>query len=423
MRTVYRRCCGLDVHKKSVTACVRIADEQGAVEERIRRFGTFTAELEELGKWLEEEQVESVAMESTGVYWKPVWNVLEGRRLQLRLVNAQHVRNVPGKKTDCKDSQWLAELEQVGWLSGSFVASRPLRGLRELTRLRATLEGEHSRTAQRVQKVLEGANIKLASVASNALGKSGRRMLQALAGGESDANVLAELALGKLRARLPELRQALQGQMQGHQAFQLKLLLRALRWQEGRIEEIDVRLRRDYGGGGVAGWKEEVEEAVQRLDTIPGVDWVLGVTIIAETGVEMQQFGTAERLASWGGLCPGNDESAGKRRSGKMRPGNRWLRRALCQAAWCATRAKGTYLQALYRRLAVHRGKKRALMAVAHTILVIVFHLLQRGSEYQELGGDFFQRTEREVLQQRYVRALKRLGYQVTLTSASATAD
>jgi len=421
METVYHRCCGMDVHKKSVTVCVR-SQEPGseAVQQQMERYGTYLGELERLRDWLVEQRVESVVMESTGIYWVPVWNVLEAGPWELKLVNAQHVKQVPGRKTDLKDSQWLAELEQVGLLRGSFVAGAEMRQLRGLTRLRANLEQEHSRMVQRVQKVLERGNVKLASVVSDVMGKSGRRMLAALAEGCQDAEAMAAMGLGRLRSRKAELRLALQGRFQAEHAYELKLLLGMLQELEARVSKIEGELRRRLETGAEGSWEDAACQAVQLLDTIPGIDWVLAVTIVAEIGVDMRQYGSARHLSSWAGMCPGNHESAGKRLSGKMRKGNRWLRRALCEAAWAGSRTKNSSLRAQYQHLA-RKGKKRAIMAVGHTILTIAYHLIERQSPYREAGAHHFLARDREAQQRYHLKALHQLGFQVTLSATTPT--
>jgi transposase len=351
-------------------------------------------------------------MESTGVYWKPIWNVLEGE-FDLCLVNAQHVKNVPGRKTDMNDCEWIAELLRHGLLRASFVPERSFRQLRDLNRYRASLVGERNRVANRIQKVLEDANIKLASVASDVLGQSGRSMLTAMIEGESSAEKLAEMARGQLRKKLPDLRLALEGSLEQHHRFWLRQLLDHLNFLEAKIAELEQEIVircRPY------------QEVIQRWDTIPGVDLVTACSLVAEIGVRAEQFPTPHHLASWAGLCPGNDESAGKRRSGKTRKGDPWLRTVLCQAAWAASHTKRTYLSAQYRRIAAKRGRKRAIIAVAHTILVIAHVLLQRGENYREVGGDYFERLNPSGLTRYLVRRLERLGHSVTLQPSTAQA-
>ncbi len=405
MDILYRCCAGLDVHKKTVVACVRRVDAAGKVHQAVRTFGTMTCHLLALSDWLAEQGVEQVAMESTGVYWKPVFNILEGR-LAVMLVNAQHIKQVPGRKTDVKDCAWIAQLLQHGLLRASFVPPLPLRELRDLTRQRAQLVAEKATAANRIQKVLEDANIKLASVATDVLGVSGRDMLEALIAGEDDAAKLADKARRRLRNKIPELQTALQGRVTAHHRFQLRLLLDHVTHLEGLIARLGLRI-------------EEViapfAEAAERLTTIPGVEQRTAETVIAEIGTDMNQFPTADHLASWAGMCPGNNESAGKRKSGRTTKGSRWLRRVLTQAAWAASHTKDTYLSAQFRRLAARRGKKRALVALGHTLLVIVYHLLKHGVTYCELGGGFLERLEPERLTRQLVQRLEKLGHKVTL--------
>src|SRR5499425_963553 len=386
MEIFHTRCSGLDVHKSSITACVRVHDSGGKLRKIVRRFSAMTSDLRAMASWLSEEGVTHVAMESTGVYWKPVWNILEGH-FTLVLANAQHVKNVPGRKTDTKDSEWLAELLQHGLLAGSFVPPRLIRDLRDLTRTRATLTQESSRIASRLQKVLEDANIKLASVASDALGKSGQAMLAALIAGQSDPGQLAELALGTLRGKIPQLRRALDGLIRDHHRFLLKRLLVQWRFVENEIELIDQRLEQ-IG-------KEEpgLAEAVNRWDTVPGVDRIAAWGLVAEMGINMEQFPSAKHAASWGGVCPGNHESAGKRLGGRTRKGNPWLRRILGQSAWSAARTKNSYVAVQFRRLAAKRGRKRAMVAVGHSLLVTGYNVLRKRCLYPDLGADYFDRS------------------------------
>jgi transposase len=403
--TLYPRCAGIDVHKNNVVVCVRCCDRPGKVTEEVRTFSTMTADLLALSDWLAERGVSHVAMESTGVYWKPVFNILEGR-VEVILVNAEHIKKVPGRKTDVKDCQWIAQLLQHGLLKASFVPPAPIRELRDLTRQRAQLVADKATVANRIQKVLEDANIKLGSVATDVLGVSGRDMIEALIAGETDPEHLADKARKRLRAKIPALQAALCGRVTDHHRFQLRLLMDHLTHVETLIGRLVSRI-------------EEVmapfAEAAQRLTTIPGVEQRTAEVVVAEIGTNMEQFPTAAHLASWAGMCPGNNESAGKRRSGRTTKGSRWLRQVLTQAAWAASHTKDTYLAAQYRRLAARRGKKRALVALGHTLLVIIYHLLKDGGTYQELGGDFLERLEPERLTRQLVRRLEKLGHQVTL--------
>ena len=411
MQVVYSRCAGLDVHKESVSVCVSVCEGKKKRQET-RTYGTFTGDLLALADWLKEQGVTHVAMEATGVYWRPVWAVLEGQ-LEQMLVNPQHIKVVPGRKTDTRDCEWIADLLQHGLLKGSFVPPTPIQDLRDLTRYRAQLRQSQNRVANRIQKFLEQANLKLSSVASDALGLSGRRMLEAIIGGQDDPQQLAQLARGRLKRRIPQLEQALAGRVRDHHRFLLAEYLdewNALGERIQRIEgEIDKRIA-------------PFEEAVALWQSMPGVDHVTACNLVAEVGVDMQPFPTSQQLASWAALCPGNHESAGKRMSGKTRDGNKWLRRSLCQAAWAATRKKNCYLSAQFKRLAARRGVKRAVMAVAHTMLVIGYHMLKTRRGYHELGGDYLERINKHQLQRYYMKRLQRLGLVVTVEPAVAPA-
>jgi transposase len=402
MEVVHEVCCGLDVHKKSVTACVLRASGK---RRQTREFGTFTRELLEMTDWLRSCGVTHVALESTGVYWKPVWNLLEGQ-FEVLLVNAQHIKAVPGRKTDQKDSEWIADLLRHGLLRASFVPPTPIRELRDLTRYRASLAQEINRIANRVQKVLEDANIKLASVATNALGTSGRAMLEAIIQGEQDSQQLAEMSRGLLRNKIPELQQALQGRVTAHHRFLLRELLDHLYFVESKMRRIEQEIEERLG---------PFQSEVARLCTIPGVDRVTAWGLLAEIGLNMSQFSDAQHLASWAGLCPGSHESAGKRKSGKIRKGSLWLRRCLCQAAWAVSTKKNNYLSALYRRLAARRGSKRATIAIAHNLLVIAYYILREQTCYRDLGPDYFDRLNPEGLRRRLTKRLEGLGFKVTV--------
>lgn len=404
MKAVYEQCCGLDVHKRTVVACVITPEGR-----ETRTFGTMIGELLQLADWLVARRVSHVAMESSGVYWKPVYNLLEGLDITLLVVNAQHIKAVPGRKTDMKDAEWIAELLHHGLLRGSYIPGREQRELQELVRYRRSLIRQRSQTVQRIQKVLEWANIKLSSVATDVVGASGRAMLEDLVAGRTDAESLAELARGQLRQKRPQLEAALRGIIGPHQRFLLQSQLRHLDFLEQEVaclnEEIARRMR-------------PFEGALQLLDTIPGIGRRSGEQVLAEIGVDMSRFPTSAHLASWARICPGNNESAGKRRSGRTGNGNPWLRETLVEAAWAASRTRHTYLAAQYRRLAARRGGKRALVAVAHFILVIIYHLLRDGTVYQELGGNYFDERQREATVRRSVRRIECLGYKVTLEVA-----
>src|SRR2546426_4928973 len=409
MDVIYRRCCGLDVHKDSVSACVLVAEPPGRRRKELRRFGTMTRDLLELLDWLLELRVTHAAMESTGVYWKPVWNILEGH-VEVLLANAQHIKVVPGRKTDTQDCEWIADLLQHGLLRGSFVPPEPVRDLRDLTRYRAILSQETTDVANRIQKVLEDANVKLGSVASDVLGVSGRAMLEAIVEGEQDPTRLAEMARHRLRKKIPELCVALEGRIRDHHRFLLKQLLDHLKFLESKISEVERRVEKCMG---------PFEKAVTLWITIPGVDVVTAWSLVAETGADMAQFPSAQHLASWAGLCPGNNESAGKRKSGKTRKGNRWLRAALTEAALAAIRTSNSAFTARYRRIMRHRGHKKAVLAVAHAMLVTAYHVLARQTTYQELGADYFDRRHGERVTRRAVQLLERQGYRVTLERAA----
>jgi transposase len=405
MEALYARCCGIDVHKKTAVACVISPGPDGQAHKQVRTFGTMTDELLALGDWLAEQGVTHVAMESTGVYWKPLWNLLE-ERFELVLVNAQHVKQVPGRKTDVKDCEWLADLLRHGLLRASFVPSRPERELRELVRYRATLIQERSAEMSRLQKTLEGANLKLGDVTTVVLGVSGRAILRAVVAGTTDPAALADLAVGRLLAKRAALKRALSGRMGPHQRF-------LLREQLGHIEALEASLERISAE--IAQRLAADEEVVTRLDGIPGVGRRIAEVLVAEVGTDMRRFPTAGQLASWAGMCPGNNESGGKRLSGQTRHGSRWLRTALVEAAQAAGRARSSYLGAQFRRLAARRGTRKAAVAVGHSILVIVWHLLSRGEEYRDLGGNYFDERDRELVQRRLVHRLEGLGYRVAL--------
>jgi transposase len=410
LEVIYERCCGLDVHKKSVVACLIVAGAGGEPKKEIRTFGTMTEDLLELSDWLAAAGCTHVAMESTGVYWKPLYNLLEAAFMPL-LVNARHIKTVPGRKTDVKDCEWIADLLRHGLLRGSFVPERAQRELRELTRYRTALVRERAAEVNRLQKTLEGANIKLASVATDIMGKSGRQMLKALIEGSTDTSAMAQLAKGKLRAKIPQLERALRGCCAAHQHFLIAQQLAHIDFLEETIERLSTE---------VAERVSPSEEAIERLETIPGVGRRTAEAMLAEIGSDMSRFPTAEHLASWAGMCPGNNDSGGKRRSGQTNKGNPWLRAALVEAAQAAGRTKDTYLSAQYRRLTSRRGKKRAAVAVGHTILVIAYYLLQRSCGYEELGSDYFDKRDRQAVERRLVRRLEGLGYKVSLDPVAA---
>lgn len=408
---IHRCCCGLDVHKETVVACLRRTGADGVLQQQVRTFETTTSGLLSLGDWLTQSGVTIAAMESTGVYWKPVWNLLEGR-VELILVNSRDVKQVPGRKTDVKDSEWIAQLLASGLLRASFVPPPPQRELRDLTRTRVSLLQDCSRTANRLQKVLEDANIKLGDVASDVLGASGRDMLAALIRGDSAPAQIAELARGKLRLKIPKLTEALRGKVSEHHRFMLKLLLEQVEQYEGQIGKLDQRI-------------EEVMSPLEKtalgmLDEIPGIDRRAAQNILAEIGTDMSRFATSGHLASWAGLCPGNNQSAGKRRSGRLRQGNRWLKAILNQCAWAATRKRDSYFAAQHRRIATRRGVKRATMAVAHSQLCICWELLRTGQAYQDLGRDYFEKLNEDRVKRQLIHRLEKLGYAVTIEKKDA---
>lgn len=406
MEAVYSCVAGLDVHKNTVVVCVRRLDGRGQVSKQVKTFTTMTRDLLELGDWLSQQAVTHVAMESTGVYWKPVFYLLEGRVAEILLVNAQHIKNVPGRKTDVKDCEWIAQLLQCGLLRGSFVPPVEIRQLRDLTRQRTQLVADRARVANRIQKVLEDANIKLGSVATDVLGVSGRAMLEMMIRGEDDPEVLADLAKRRLRAKLPQLRQALRGKVTEHHRFLLRTLLEQVDAVDRLIASYSDRINQEMA---------PFAQARDRLQTIPGVSQRTAECMIAELGIDMNHFPSAAHLASWAGLCSGMNESAGKKRSSKTRKGSRWLRQTMVQAAWAASHTKATYLTAQYRRLAPRRGRKRALIALAHTILGIAYHMLKNGSVYTDLGPDYFERRDAGRLTRHLVDRLERLGHKVIL--------
>ena len=403
MEVLYACCWGMDVHAKMLVACLMKAGRK-----EVRIFSTMTEDLLRLLDWLTQAGCTHVAIESTGVYWRPVFNVLEGV-LEVILVNARHVKGLPGRKTDVKDCEWLADLLRHGLLKASFIPPAHIRELRELVRYRQSVVKEQTAVANRLQKLIESANIKLGQVASNVLGASGQAMLRALVQGESDAQQLAELARGALKQKRPELRRALQGHLTPSQRWVLGELLGHYQELEAALERASEQIRKEVADNP----DPFVAEAVQLLDTIPGVGERVAETIIAEIGVDMSRFPGAGHLASWAGMCPGNNESAGKRRNGKTRKGSPYLRAMLVQAAWAASHTKGTYLSAQFRRLVRRMGKKKALVAVGHSILVMVYHVLSRRVSYEELGGDYFDRRNADAQRQRLIRRLESLGLKV----------
>ena len=404
MDKLYNQCCGLDVHKKIIVACVLVY-ELGKLKKYIRTFSTMTKDIRNFAQWLKDHKVTHVAMESTGVYWKPIWNILEDD-FELILVNAQHIKQVPGRKTDVKDCEWIAQLLQHGLLPKSFVPNREQRELRDLTRTRTKITQTKASVINRIQKVLEDANIKLASVVTDILGVSGRNMLEQIIAGEINPEKLSDLARRKLRGKIPELQIALDGKITEHHRFLLKLHFEELKKLEEIIEELDQKIGEKM---------RPFEELVSLLITIPGIARKTAEIIIAEIGVNMDQYPTASNLASWAGICPGSNESAGKKKSGKTTKGNQALRVALCECAWGASRKKNSYFSAQYKRLVGRRGKKRAIVALGHTLLIIVYHVIKNKMIYQELGSDHFIKLKPERYKNYHKRKLEELGYKVVL--------
>jgi len=410
METIVRCCAGLDVHKDSVEACVRRMEQDGKLYQQIRHWGTTTRELMAMADWFKAEGVTQVAMESTGVYWKPIFNILEGN-FEVLLVNAQKLKHVPGHKTDVLDCQWIAQLLQHGLLKGSFIPPRWQRELRDLTRQRAQIIGEHSRISNRIQKVLEDANIKLGSVASDVVGVSGRQMLQAIIRGENNPVQLADLARCRLREKIPQLQEALYGKITEHHRWMLGLLWDQLAATEEFLVRLDERITQ---------LTRPQQPALEKLDAIPGIDRRVAEVVLAEIGPDMSPFPSDAHLASWAGVCPGNHESAGKRRSGKTTKGSRWLRQALVQAAWAASHKKDSYFQAHAQNLMRRRGRKRGLVAVAHSLLLVIYHLFHDATEYHDLGRDFLHRVRGEHLIRYHLKQLQQLGLTVTVTPVAA---
>jgi transposase len=410
MRIVYDHVGGMDVHKKTVVVTTSVKQADGSYHTERRTFGTMTSELLALSDWLMGNGITHVAMESTGEYWKPIFNILE-ENFTVVLVNAQHLSRVPGRKTDQSDADWICELMQYGLLNASFIPPKGQRELRELVRYRTSFVRERATLVNRVQKVLEGANIKLASVVTDIMGVSGRAMLEAIVAGSATNEEMAELARGSLRGKRDELAKALEGRVKSHHRFVLTELLCQIDSLEESITRFDLEIE---------AISRPFEEAIVLLDTIPGVARQTAEVIVAEIGIDMSRFPTADHLASWAGVAPGNNESGGKRRSGKTRKGNQHLRTALVQAANAAARTRGTYLRAQYQRLAPRRGHKRAIMALAHSILVIAYHLIARSQPYRELGGDYFDTISPAKTAKRLIKRLEHLGFQVSIQETPA---
>jgi transposase len=411
MNVIHEICCGLDVHKRTVVACLIRTGAQKEVIHEIRSFSTMTGDLHRLASWLVREGCRHVAMESTGVYWRPVFNILEPFMQEVLLLNAQHIKNVPGRKTDVKDAEWIADLLRHGLVRGSFIPPAAIRELRMLTRYRTTLVRQAADECNRIQKLLETANIKLASVASDVLGASGLAMLEALAQGCDDPEALAEMAKGRLRSKKPQLQKALEGRFTKPQRFLLGVHLEQIAHLEAMIAEVNEQIEE---------LTRPFQEVIDCLDEIPGVNQRTAQILVAECGVDMNRFPTPGHLASWAGMCPGNCESGGKRMSGKTRKGNAWLRAALVEAGWAAGKAKGTYFQAQYHNILRRRGKRRACIAVGHSILVIAHRLIATGLHYRELGPDFLDKRSKEAITRSLVNKLTALGFRVALEPSTA---
>jgi transposase len=406
MEVLHAKCAGLDVHKDTVMVCVRIA-QGGQVKRFLDEFGTTTAELLRMLQWLQSHHVTHAAMEATGVYWKPVWHVLAGH-LELSLGNAHEIKNVPGRKSDVKDATWIADLLAHGLIRGSFVPPEPIYELRDLTRTRKQLVEERAQHVQRLQKVLEDANVKLASVVSDIMGVSGRAMIEAMVRGETDPGRLAQLAHGRLRAKPSEIEAALHGTIRDHHRFMLNVHLRQIDGLNDSIGLLEARIE---------AMLHPFAETVNRLQTIPGIRKIVVAVLVAEIGLEMTKFPTAGHLVSWACLAPRQDESAGKRRSTRTRKGQ-WLKAALVQAAWSAVRTKDTYLYAQFQRIRARRGAKKAILAVAASILTAAYHMIQRQTEYNELGAEYFSRFDKRKAAHRLVQRLQQLGFKVHLEAA-----
>jgi len=412
MEVMYERCAGLDVHKKVITACLIVPGPDGKPKKETRTFGTMTRDILMLSDWLSRAGCTHVAMESTGVYWKPVYNILESN-FEVVLANAAHIKNVPGRKTDISDAEWIADLLRHGLIRGSFIPPEPIRELRDLTRYRTSLTRQKASEVNRLQKILEDANIKLASVATDVTGVSARSILHELLRGEMDAESMAQLARGRMRKKIPELQRALEGFLKPHHRLIISQILAHIDYLDEAIAELDREIEERM---------RPFEADAGRLDGVPGLDVKAIQGIIAEIGVDMTVFPSDRHIASWAGVCPGNNESAGKRKSGKTTKGNPWLKSLLVQAAHAAGRSKGNYLSSLYHRLAARKGKKRAAVAVAHATLTIVYHILRDKTVYRDLGADYFDRLDREAVARRLTKRLEALGYKVDLQDLECAA-
>jgi transposase len=410
MRLLYKCCCGLDVHRSFVVANIRRYGIKGKKNlNEVRRFGTMTHDLLELGDWLKEAGCTHIAIESTGVFWKPIFNVL-GSEFEIILVNARHCKSLPGRKTDVKDCQWLCELLQHGLLKASFIPPPLIRQLRDLTRQRRQLVGEKTSVVNRIHKVYQDANIKLSSVISDIMSKSGQEMLERIIQGETDVEKLADCARGKMKEKKKELALALEGRVTAHHRFMLSKHLKQLRFLEELIGEFDQQIDQHIQSGG-----EDFFALIPLLTTIPGVDKRSAQEVLAEIGADMNQFPNEDHLSSWAGVCPGNNITGGKRKSGKTTKGCVWLKAALGEIAWAASRTKGTYLTAHYRRICRRRSKKIAIVASAHTILVIIYHMIKHRLPYRELGDEYFNKVDKEKIKNSMIKRLEKLGYKVQI--------
>jgi len=401
-----RRCCGIDVHKNSVTVCVLAPVGQAQLGIKKRKFRTFTRDLKQMRAWLKNCGVTEIAMESTGQYWRPLWNLLEGEFSKLILVNPQHIKGLNGYKTDPKDAQWIADLLENGKLKGSWVPPRPIRELRDLTRQRVHTLEDLNRAKNRIEQLCQTGNIKVSSVASDLFGASGRRMLEEIVKGQRDAGWMADYAKGRLRDKRGDLALALDGTFTGEQRWLLQRELEQVKWLEQQVQTLEEEIERRVG---------PFSDAILRLMTIPGIDRKTAWTIVAELGVDMAVFGDARHLASWAGLCPGNRESGGKRFSGRVRKANRYVKRALCQSAWAASHTKNTYLAAFYRRMCVRKGSPKAIMALAHHLVIVIYQVLSRKENYVELGSDYYDQRNKPRMVAHLVKRLSKLGYVVEL--------
>ncbi|GHO53284.1 IS110 family transposase [Ktedonobacter robiniae] len=412
MEVLYERCCGLDVHKNTVVACIMLTPPNGRVQKTVRTFGTTTAEIVALRDWIDAQHVSHIAMESTGIFWRPLYNLLEDEHTII-LVNAHHIKSVPGRKTDVKDSEWIADLLRHGLLKASFIPPKPFRDVRDLMRYRKSLVYMRTEEINRLQKVLETANIKLASVATNVLGKSGRQMIEALIEGEDDPHVLTELAVGKLRIKLPQLQEALEGRVEAHHRLLLKEIVAHIDFLEQQmehlLEEIEARMY-------------PFKEALDLLMSIPGLQLLSALTILSEVGIDLSAFPSDKHFASWIGVCPGNKESAGKRLSGHATKGNVFLRAALAEVCWCLSRMKGNYLSTQHHRFARRMIKPKAAVATSHSLAVIVYHVLKKKKPYQDLGPTYLDALDGERAKKQAIRRLDVLGYEVVLTPKEVSA-